>query len=155
MKIIFLLFLLIYSGQLLLAQDTLDCPIQENAIPFEIHNDPNISISFPDNYFPKGVKGIAMAPVLVDEKGNLIKYCVNTIRIQDSTKTNSLLYADRNMTLESISGTSAEMPIDNYPYFVRFIVEEIYEKIKKTKFLSNKTVVQKKKYRFSVIFKIK
>jgi hypothetical protein len=149
-----IIFIIAKSALPLLAQDTLDCPVQNFDIPFEIKDDPNIRISFPENFFSKGVKGIAFAPVLVDGKGTLIKYCVNAIRIQDSTKKNSLVYTDYNMKLENINGISAEMPIEKYPYYIRFIVEEIYKKIKMIKFFSDKPVSAKKQYQFSVIFKM-
>jgi hypothetical protein len=142
------------SELLVWAQDTLTCAVQVYDIPFDIKDDPNIRISFPENSFPNGAEGVALAPVLVDEKGILIKYCVNVIRIQDSLKNNSLLYTDYNMRLDTISGTAAEIPIEKYPYYIRFIVKEIYKNIRLIKFTTNKPASTKRKYQFSVIFKI-
>lgn len=145
---------MVKSELLLWAQDTLTCPVQDFDIPFEIKDDPNLRISLPENIILEGSKGIALAPVLIDEKGNLIKYCVDIIRIQDSSKNNSLIYKDYNMKLDTISETVGEVPIEKYPYYVRFIVKEIYKNIKLINFSSNKPASAKRMYHFSVIFKI-
>jgi hypothetical protein len=142
------------SGLLLWAQDTLTCQVPEIDFPFEIKDDPNLRISFPENSLPKGAKGVALAPVVVDEKGTLIKYCVNRIRILDSSETNSLVYSDLNMKVDTVSMIPAEIPIEKYPYYVRFIIERIYKNVKLINFVSNKPPSSKKRYQFSVIFHI-
>ncbi|QOJ28868.1 MAG: hypothetical protein HRU80_08220 [Ignavibacteriales bacterium] len=140
---------------LIFPQDSIIYLNDESRYPFDNLSYSDIEIEFPQNSLPKNSRGIAIAPVWVDETGNIVKYFVKQIRLKDSTGENALMYFDKSNEISKISLNENRFAVENYPLYIQLVITGVYRRIETLKFKSVISSENKIIYEFAIIFRIR
>lgn len=155
MKYFILATVLVIKSLSIFPQDTIIYLNDESRYPFDKLAPSDIEIEFPRNSLPKDSRGIAIAPIWVDEAGNIVKYFVKLIRLKDSTGENALMYFDKSNEITKISLKENSFAVDNYPRYIQSVIREVYRRIETLRFKSVKSSENKVIYEFAIIFRIR